>query len=106
MEASTPLFQSMLGGVHRLEAQELEEKKLAEERAAANADSVEGEPDAKKRRTQEDTSRRARRLVVCLASMANRCYLLSFTEAVIYLLTSGKCLQTHKQERLFTRQLH
>ena len=96
MEALTPLFQAMLGGVHRLEAQVRQEKELAEEAAADDAaPGCEAEPIAKKRRTQLDLSRYARRLVVRLASMANRCYWLSCTEADLYLLTGGDCLQTH-----------
>ena len=37
--------------------------------------------------------------------MANRCYWLSATEVAVQLLTGGDCLQTHNNQRLFTRQL-
>ena len=107
MEALTPLFQGMLSGVHRLEAQVRAEKELAEEAAAAYAaPACEAEPQAKKRKTHADLSRYARRLVVRLASMANRCYWLSCSEAARYLLTGGDCSQTRNHQRLFARQLH
>ena len=100
MEALTPLFQSMQGGVHRLEDQEREE----EEQAKATADEND-EPTAKKRKTHEDLAKRARRLTIRLASMANRCYWLSATEVAVHILTGGDCLQSHNNQRLFTRQL-
>ena len=50
MEALTPLFQGMLNGVHRFEAQVRAEKELAEEAAAAYAASAcEAEPPTKNR---------------------------------------------------------
>ena len=103
MEALTPLFQSMLGGVHRLEAQEISEKKEAASKSANTDDLV--EPAAKARKTHEDLRKRARRLTTRLAAMANRCYWLSATEVAVFLLTGGDCLQTHNNQRLFTRQL-
>ena len=62
MEALTPLFQSMLRGVHRLTEQERDEKAEADAAAAQNE-----EPAAKKRKTQDDLKRRARRLTIRLA---------------------------------------
>ena len=72
MEALTPLFQSMTGGVHRLEEQEREEEQQAQATGAGDE-----EPVAKKRRIHEHLAKRARRLTIRLASMPNRCYLLS-----------------------------
>ena len=63
------------------------------------------EPAAKKRKTQEDLTKRARRLTIRLAAMANRCYWLSTTEIATHILTGGDCLQSHNNQRLFTRQL-
>ena len=105
MEALTPLFQTMLGGIQRLEQQEIqedEEKKLQ----AATAQEVDNtDPLHKKRKTKEDLERRARRVCIRLASMANRCFWLSTCEVTVHILTGGDCLQSHTNVRLFTRQL-
>ena len=90
----------MTGGVHRLEEQEREEEQQAQATAAGDE-----EPAAKKRRIHEDLAKRARRLTIRLASMANRCYWLSATEVAVHLLTGSDCLQTHRSQRCFTRQL-
>ena len=37
--------------------------------------------------------------------MANRCYWLSTAEIAVHILTGGDALQTHRNARLFTRQL-
>jgi hypothetical protein len=105
MEALTPLFQAMLGGVHRLEEQEREWERQAKDTATDGADGLQAGRPVKKRRLQEDLARRARRLTVRLAAMANRCYWLSATEVAVHILTGGDCLQTHNHQRLFTRQL-
>ena len=100
MESLTPLFHSMLGGMQRLEQQEREEqeeeaRKLLSEEVVLPL----------RRRTQEDLARRARRVCIRLASMANRCFWLSTTEVAVHILTGGDCLQSHHHVRLFTRQL-
>ena len=73
MESLTPLFQSMVEGVRRLELQEQQEEEKA---AAADQNALEAhalEPRQKVRKTKEEMERRARRLTIRLASMANRC---------------------------------
>ena len=101
MESLTPLFQSMLGGMQRLEQQEREEKEKEEARELLSEEVVL----PKRRQTQEDLARRARRVCIRLASMANRCFWLSTTEVAVHILTGGDCLQSHYHARLFTRQL-
>jgi hypothetical protein len=86
MEALTPLFQTMLGGIQRLEQQEQQEE----------------DPPHKKRKTMEDLERRARQVCIRLASMANRCFWLSACEVAVHILTAGDCLQSHNNLRLFT----
>ena len=98
MEALTPPFRSMTGGVHRLEEQEREEEQQAQATAAGDE-----EPAAKKGRIHEDLAKRARRLTIRLASMANRCYWLSATEVAAHLLTGSDFLQTRRNQRLFSR---
>jgi len=105
MEALTPLFQAMTSGVHRLEQQEREEEKRAQVAATNDDANAPVEPAAKQRKTLEGLVRRARRLTIRLAAMANRCYWLSATEVAVHLLTGGDCLQSHQHQRLFTRQL-
>ncbi len=106
MESMTPLFQAMLGGMHRLEQQEKEEQEEEARRALAEG-GADGEEQtaAKRRRTGEDLARRARRVCIRLASMANRCFWLSTTEVALHILTGGDCPQSHYNVRLFTRQL-
>ena len=106
MESMTPLFQSMLAGMQRLEQQEREEQE-EEARQVLSEGGADGEGRtlAKRRRTVEDLARRARRVCIRLASMANRCFWLSTTEVVLHILTGGDCLQSHHNVRLFTRQL-
>ena len=101
MESLTPLFQTMTTGIQRLEQQEQEE---AEKSRLALEDSI-PQGEAKKRRTQADDAARARRVCVRLASMANRCYWLSTTEVTTHILTGGDALQSHHNQRMFTRQL-
>eukprot|EP00959_Pyramimonas_sp_CCMP1952_P177673 3713684-Pyramimonas_sp.AAC.1 len=62
MESMTPLFQSMLGGMQRLEQQEREEQE-EEARKVLSDGGADGEDQtlAKRRRTNEDLARRARR---------------------------------------------
>ena len=105
MEALTPLFQAMTSGVHRLEQQERDEEQRAQAAAPHDDAHTPSEPAAKQRKTLEGLARRARRLTIRLASMANRCYWLSATEVAVHLLTGGDCLQSHQHQRLFTRQL-
>ena len=102
MESLTPLFQTMQTGIQRLEQQEREEA----ERSKAGVDQVDTADDAaKKAKTEAESAARARRVTVRLASMANRCYWLSTTEITTHILTGGDALQTHRNARLFTRQL-
>ena len=105
MEALTPLFQAMTSGVHRLEQQERDEETRAQAATTNDDANTPSEPAAKQRKTLEGLARRARRLTIRLASMANRCYWLSATEVAVHLLTGGDCLQSHQHQRLFTRQL-
>ena len=104
MEALTPLFQTMTSGIHRLEEQERQEE---EEQLQANKpqDEDSATPQPKRRKTQEDLKRRARRVCMRLASMGNRCYWLSCCEVTVHILTGGDCLQSHNNLRVFTRQL-
>ena len=106
MESMAPFFQSMLGGMQRLEQQEREEQEEQARKVLSEA-GADGEDQtlAKRRRTCEDLSRRARRVCIRLASMANRCFWLSTTEVALHILTGGDCLQSHHNVRLFTRQL-
>eukprot|EP00959_Pyramimonas_sp_CCMP1952_P047807 998110-Pyramimonas_sp.AAC.1 len=62
MESMTPLFQSMLGGMQRLEQQEKEEQEQ-ETREVLREGGAGGEDQtlAKRPRTNEDLARRARR---------------------------------------------
>jgi hypothetical protein len=101
MESLTPLFQTMTTGIQRLEQQEKEE---AEKSRLALEDSI-PQGEAKKRKTQAEEAARARRVCVRLASMANRCYWLSTTEVTTHILTGGDALQSHHNQRMFTRQL-
>ena len=101
MESLTPLFQTMTTGIQRLEQQEKDEAEKAQ--AQLQEGSAQGE--AKKRRTQADDAARARRVCIRLASMANRCYWLSTTEVTTHILTGGDALQSHRNARVFTRQL-
>ena len=107
MESLTPLFMSMTDGIHRLEDQEQQEQ--LEQEAATRADGAEdagaAQPAAKRRKTHEDYEKRARRVTIRLASMANRCFWVSSAELVVHILTDGDCLQSHNNLRIFTRQL-
>ena len=110
MESLTPLFKCLTEGVHRLECQEAEEEAAAEEQVRLSAadgesDDIPVEPARKKQKTQEDLARRARRLTIRLAHMANRCFWLSAAELVIHVLADSDCLQSHKHQTLFTKQL-
>ena len=105
MESLTPLFQSMVEGVRRLELQEQQEEEKA---AAADQNALEAhalEPRQKVRKTKEEMERRARRLTIRLASMANRCFWISAAELTVHILTGGDCLQSHNNLTIFTRQL-
>ena len=105
MESLTPLFQSMTDGVHRLERQEEQEEAEAESARKAAADETGLEPARKQQKTMEDIARRARRLTIRLASMANRCFWVSAAELTVHILTDGDCLQSHNNITIFTRQL-
>ena len=105
MESLTPLFQCMTSGIHRLEAQERQEEEERKEAEDGKDDSHDASQVVKKRKTLEDLTRRARRVCIRLASMGNRCYWLSTTEVTVHILTSGDCLQSHTNVRLFCRQL-
>ena len=63
------------------------------------------DPIAKRRKSLEALARRARRVTIRLASMANRCFWLSAAEMVVHILTDGDCLQTNTNVTIFTRQL-
>ena len=108
MEALTPLFRAMTDGIHRLSKQEAQEEQEAEAaRKEAEAAHPDGaiQPVRKHRKTVEALTRRARRVTIRLASMANRCFWLSPAELVVHILTDGDCLQSHDNTRIFTRQL-
>ena len=87
MEALTPLFQPMTEGIHRLEEQEREEAQREEAAVASNE-----EPPAKKRKSADDIRKRARRVTLRLAHMANRCFWLSATEVAVHLQTGSDCV--------------
>ena len=87
MESLTPLFRSMTDGVHRLERQEEQEEADAESARKAAADEAGLEPAPKQQKTVEEITRRARRLTIRLASMANRCFWVSAAELVVHILT-------------------
>ena len=53
----------------------------------------------------DDIRKRARRLTLRLAHMANRCFWVSATEVAVHLQTGSDCVQTHRNQCLFTRQL-
>ena len=106
MESMTPLFIAMTSGIHRLEKQEEQEQAEAEVAREALDDSGDVlQPAPKQRKSLEDFARRARRVTIRLASMANRCFWLSAAELVVHILTDGDCLQSHNNIKLFTRQL-
>ena len=105
MESLTPLFRSMTDGVHRLERQEEQEGAEAESARKAAADETGSEPARKQQKTMEDIARRARRLTIRLASMANRCFWVSAAELTVHILTDGDCLQSHNHITIFTKQL-
>ena len=105
MESLTPLFKCMTDGVHRLERQEQEEEAEAEKASKALADETGQEAPRKQPKTMEQIARRARRLTIRLASMANRCFWVSAAELTVHILTDGDCLQSHNNITVFTRQL-
>jgi hypothetical protein len=105
MEALTPLFLTMTSGIHRLEKQEEQEEAEAEAARKTAPDQDGAVQHARKqRKTLEDLTRRARRVTIRLASMANRCFWLSAAELVAHILTDGDCLQSHNDMRIFTRR--
>ena len=106
MQVLTPLFAAMTQGIQRLEQQEAQEQAVAEaeDRAHSDDDGV-VEPARKQRKTLEDLQRRARRVTIRLASMANRSFWVSTAELVVHILTDGDALQSHSCQRIFTRQL-
>ena len=72
MESLTPFFMAMTGGIHRLEQQEQQEQQAAATaEKIADAEDAADEPARKRRRCQEHLQRRARRVTIRLASMAN-----------------------------------
>ena len=108
MESLTPLFKSMTQGIHRLECQEAEEEKAAEEKQKSelpDGQCVTLDTTAKKQKTMEDVAKRCRRLTIRLHSMANRCFWLSAAELLIHVFADGDCIQSHKNITLFTKQL-
>eukprot|EP00812_Abedinium_dasypus_P007843 NODE_1_length_8589_cov_4.556480.p1 GENE.NODE_1_length_8589_cov_4.556480~~NODE_1_length_8589_cov_4.556480.p1 ORF type:complete len:2586 (+),score=446.46 NODE_1_length_8589_cov_4.556480:571-8328(+) len=107
MESLTPLFMHMTSGIHRLEQQEEQERQEQETATAAEAAESGGpaQPAPKRRKTREDDEKRARRVTIRLASMANRSFWVSAAELVVHILTDGDCLQSHRHIRIFTRQL-
>ena len=102
MQSITPLFHAMAQGIRRLEDEE-----MAAAAAELPIDSTDAEAvrPRKRPKTTAELQRLARRVCIRLASMANRCYWLSTTEVAVHILTGGDCLQSHKNVRLFTRQL-
>ena len=105
MEALTPLFKCMTDGVHRLERQEEQEEVEAERARKEAAEETGQELAAKQPKTKEEIARRARRLTIRLASMANRCFWVSPAELTVHILTEGDCLQSHNNITIFTRTL-
>lgn len=107
MESLTSLFMAMTNGIHRLEKQEQQEQEAAAaaREAAAVDQSGAAQPAQKRLRSEEELQRRARRVTIRLASMANRCFWVSAAEVVVHILTDGDCLQSHNNLRIFTRQL-
>ena len=108
MESLTPLFKCMTQGIHRLECQEAEEEKAAEDKkrsALTDGESVGLALARKKRETMENIAYRCRRLTIRLASMANRCFWLSAAEFLIHVFADCDCLQSHKHFTVFTKQL-
>ena len=103
MESLTPLFRSMTDGVHRLERPEEQEEAEAENARKAAADETGLEPARKQQKTMEDIARRARRLTIRLASMANRCFWVSAAELTVHILTDGDCLQSRNNITIFHR---
>ena len=107
MEALVPLLKSLLPGIQRLAAEQQEEE-AQEENNRRRAEETPGEEPQNRssgRTTEEQLRARARKHVLRLASAANRCYWLSTCEVAIQIITGGDCVQSHKNERLFTRQL-
>jgi len=106
LEVLTPLFMTMTSGIHRLEKQEQEEEEeaVAARQCITDHDGA-SQPVRKQRKTIEELQRRARRVTIRLACMANRCFWLSAAEVVVHILTDGDCLQSHNNMRIFTRQL-
>ena len=80
-------------------------EEAAAQQAKNNAGHEPEGPTRKKARTQEELAQRARRVCIRLASMANRCFWLSATEIAVHVMTDGDCLQSHTNQRIFTRQL-
>ena len=105
LESLTPLFQTMLSGTQRLEQEEQQEEEARKLQAATAQHDGSAMPPPKKPKTKEDLIRRARRLCIRLASVANRCFWLSSAEVTVHILTGGDCLQSHRNVRLFTRKL-
>ena len=105
MESLTPLFRCMTDGGHRLERQEEQEEAEAESARKAAADETGLEPAPKQERMMEDIARRARRLTIRLASMANRCFWVAAAELTGHILTDEDCLQSQNNITIFTRQL-
>ena len=89
MEALTPLFKCMTDGVHRLEREEEQEEAEAESARKEAADETGLEAAPKQPKTKQEIARRARRLTIRLASMANRCFWLSQDELTVHILTEG-----------------
>ena len=50
----------------------------------------------------EEIARRARRLTIRLACMANRCFWLSAAEICVHMLTDGDCFQSHNNVTIFS----
>ena len=88
MESLTPLFQTMLGGIQRLDQQKQQEDEEGKVQASTAQEADSTNPPHKKRKTKEDLARRARRVCRRLASMANRCFWLSTCEVTARVLTS------------------
>ena len=109
VQSLTPLVQAMTNGIHRLELQEKQQQEQEEQRredaASRAADETQQNQPRNTPKTLEDLQRRARRICVRLASMANICFWLSATEIVVRLLIGDDCIQSHYNIRLFTRQL-
>ena len=92
----------MTDGVQRLKRQEAVKEAQAETARKTTAEETALEPVTKKQKTMENITRRARRLTLRLASMANRCFGVSAAELAVRILTGGDRMQSHNDLTIVT----